>query len=253
MMKVKITDDISKLSHPEELMSGVVLLVDKPLGWTSFDVVNKIRSRLRKLMNLKKIKVGHAGTLDPLATGLVIVCVGKATKAIDYFMATEKEYVARVKFGATTPSFDLETEVDQLFSVEHIDEEKVKKTLSDFCGVQQQVPPAFSAVKINGQRAYRLARNSKKVNMEARQVTFHEIRLIEFQEYEAEIYLRCSKGTYIRSFARDLGQALESGAHLSALRRTGIGPYKVSDALDIETFDKQCAILSEKWLKAGHI
>jgi tRNA pseudouridine55 synthase len=253
MDKGKIIADITELSHPDEVKGGIVLLIDKPLGWTSFDVVNKIRSRLRKLMNIKKIKVGHAGTLDPLATGLVIVCIGRATKAIDFFMASEKEYVARVKFGATTPSFDLETEIDQVFPVEHINREKLKKTLEDFCGIQQQIPPAFSAVKINGTRAYHLARNSKEVNIEAREVIFHEIKLLDFQNYEADIYLRCSKGTYIRSFARDLGKALKSGAHLSGLRRTGIGQHKVSDAMGIETFDKQCDALNDKWLKVGLI
>ena len=251
MFVEKIVSDFSVLSHPNEFLEGVVLLVDKPAGWTSFDVVNKIRARIRKILNVRKLKVGHAGTLDPLATGLVIICIGRATKGINTFMAHEKQYVARIRFGATTPSFDLETEIDGEFPVDHIHEDLLKKTLLQFHGEQEQVPPVFSAVKIDGKRAYHKARKGEMIDLKARTVTFHEINMLSYDNVEANVHIRCSKGTYIRSFARDLGKALDSGAHLTDLRRTGIGQFSVNEAMNIEDFDNQCDELKKRWLETG--
>ncbi|MGQ1889497.1 tRNA pseudouridine(55) synthase TruB [Thermophagus sp. OGC60D27] len=253
MFEKKIVSDFSILSHPNEFLDGMVILVDKPIGWTSFDVVNKIRSRIRQILNIRKLKVGHAGTLDPLATGLVIVCIGKATKSINTFMADEKQYIARIKFGATTPSFDLETEIDRQYPVDHIHEDLIKQTLGQFYGEQEQIPPVFSAVKVDGKRAYQKARKGEEISLNARTVVFHEINMMNFQDVEADVFIRCSKGTYIRSFARDLGQALDSGAHLTDLRRTGIGKYSVNEAMKIEDFDNQCDELRKRWAEKGII
>ncbi len=228
-----------------------MMLVDKPLDWTSFDVVKKMRSRLQNALKIKKIKVGHAGTLDPLATGLVIVCTGKATKKIERLMGQEKVYEAWVKFGATTPSFDLETEIDQEFPWAHIDADAIKAAFGRFLGEQPQIPPHYSAVKIKGQRAYRMIRNGEEFEINARNVMFHELELLNFDRQEAFIRIRCSKGTYIRSFARDLGQALNSGAFLTGLRRTAIGPVSVEDAFSIADYDQQIDGLKERWLKEG--
>jgi len=252
-MKIEITTDILQIVHPKAFSEGRIFLIDKPYRWTSFDVVKKIRSRLQHGLKIKKIKVGHAGTLDPLATGLVIVCTGKATKNIDQLMAKEKHYFAKVKFGATTPSFDLETEVDREYPYGHIGKEEIETTLSQFLGEQQQIPPGFSAIRINGKRAFHMARKGEEVEMKARKVIFHELRLLNYQNNEAEIFVRCSKGTYIRSFARDLGIALGSGAYLSGLRRTAIGNYSIDKAMTIEYFDNQFNILIEKWRNNGLI
>ncbi|MFW5890439.1 MAG: tRNA pseudouridine(55) synthase TruB, partial [Marinilabiliaceae bacterium] len=221
--------------------------VDKPLEWTSFDVVKKIRAKLQHALKVKKLKVGHAGTLDPLASGLVIICTGKATKNIDALMGWTKTYEAKVKFGITTPSFDLETQPDQSFPTEHIDEEKIREALQSFYGEQLQVPPQYSAIKIEGKRAYDMARDGKTFEMEARRVTFHEVELVDFEDMEVTVRIVCSKGTYIRSFARDLGIAVESGGVLTALRRTAIGPAKVENALSINDIEKQVERLKENF------
>jgi tRNA pseudouridine55 synthase len=215
---------------------GEVLLFDKPLYWTSFDLVNKVRNMIRSSLGIKKIKVGHAGTLDPLASGLMIVCTGKSTKKIDEFRDLDKEYVASIHLGATTPSFDLETETDNHYPTEHINEELVRKTLNGFLGEQKQMPPIYSAKQIDGKRAYEFARKGIDKELTAVTVFFREIELLSFEMPVVKIRMVCSKGTYIRSFARDLGEALKSGGHLSALERTAIGMYKVQDAYTLDKF-----------------
>ena len=223
---------------------GEVLLFNKPLYWTSFDLVNKIRIIIRSTLGIKKIKVGHAGTLDPLASGLMIICTGKATKRIDEFRDLDKEYIATFHLGETTPSFDLETETDNHYPTDHISEEMVKNVLTGFLGEQQQTPPIYSAKLIGGKRAYQFARKGIDKKLEPVVVFFREIELIYFKNPEIQLKLVCSKGTYIRSFARDFGQALESGSYLSALERTAIGTYHIMNAFNLETFEEN--ILSIK-------
>jgi tRNA pseudouridine55 synthase len=218
---------------------GQVLLFDKPLYWTSFDLVNKVRGILRGTLGLKKIKVGHAGTLDPLASGLMIICTGRATKSIDGFRDLDKEYVATFTAGATTPSFDLETETDFNYPVDHITEELVGEKLNGFLGEQKQLPPIYSAKLISGKRAYEFARQGIHKDLEPVTVWFREIELISFKMPEIKVRIVCSKGTYIRSFARDLGNALNSGCYLSALERTAIGDYKIGNAYDLDKFREQ--------------
>ena len=215
---------------------GEVLLFNKPLYWTSFDLVNKISIIIRSTLGIKKIKVGHAGTLDPLAGGLMIICIGKATKKIDTFRDLDKEYVATFHLGETTPSFDLETETDNQYPTDHITEEMVKKVLVSFLGEQKQLPPMYSAKLISGKRAYEYARKGVHKELEPVTVFFREIELISFDIPEIRIRLLCSKGTYIRSFARDLGKALNSGSYLSALERTAIGSYQVKNSWTLEKF-----------------
>jgi len=223
-----------------DFLAGEVLLIDKPLNWTSFDVVNKIRYLLKRNLGIKKIKVGHAGTLDPLATGLVIVCTGKFTKKIDEYQGMTKEYSAGVRFGATTPTYDLESEPDRTYPYEHISEDVLRDVLDDeFTGEIEQVPPAFSAVKVKGQKAYDLARRGEKVELKTRKVTIHKINIIRFDLPDVMLDITCSKGTYIRSLANDLGKALNSGAHLTSLRRTRIGDFSVDDAVDIVDLEKK--------------
>lgn len=217
---------------------GQILSFNKPLYWTSFDLVNKVRIMIRSTFGLKKIKVGHAGTLDPLASGLMIICTGKATKKIDEFRDLDKEYVATIHIGETTPSFDLETETDNYYPTDHITEDLVIKVLEGFRGEQQQLPPIYSAKLIEGKRAYEFARKGQMRDLEKVTVFFHEIELLSFNLPEVKVRLVCSKGTYIRSFARDFGQALGSGACLSALERTAIGTYLVRDSFTLETFDE---------------
>ncbi len=216
----------------EEIKSGQVLLVDKPLNWTSFQAVSKIRYTLKNVLNEKKIKVGHAGTLDPLATGLLIICVGKMTKEIHTFMGQEKEYVAKIKFGATTPSYDLESDINQTFPTAHVTEQAIAEILPQFIGETKQLPPIFSAIKQGGVRLYKKARAGEQVVVEPRDVYIREIEILSFAEQELSIRVTCGKGTYIRSLAHDLGQALHSGAHLAGLRRTKIGSYSVEGAKD---------------------
>lgn len=215
---------------------GKVLLFDKPVYWTSFDLVNKVRIMIRQTFGIKKLKVGHAGTLDPLASGLVIICTGKATKKIDIFRDLDKEYVATFHLGETTPSFDLETETDNHYPVAHITEELVSDVLSGFLGEQEQLPPMYSAKLIGGKRAYEFARKGVEKDLAPVTVFFREIELISFDMPEVKVRLVCSKGTYIRSFARDLGVALKSGSYLSALQRTSIGTNYLRDAYSIEKF-----------------
>ena len=217
---------------------GQVLLFNKPLYWTSFDLVNKVRIIIRSAFSIKKIKVGHAGTLDPLASGLLIICTGKATKKIDEFRDLDKEYVATFHLGETTPSFDLETETDNKYPTDHISEELVRETLVSFLGEQKQLPPMYSAKLIAGKRAYEFARKGIHKELVPVTVFFREIELLSFGVPETKIRLVCSKGTYIRSFARDFGLALKSGSYLSALERTAIGSYRVDDAYDLEKFQE---------------
>jgi tRNA pseudouridine55 synthase len=223
-----------------DFKSGTILSFDKPLEWTSFGLVNKVRYLLCRHIGEKKLKVGHAGTLDPLATGVLIICTGKATKQIDTLQAKTKEYIATLQLGATTPSFDLETEVDATYPTAHITEEKVKEALTRFIGRIEQVPPSYSACKVDGKRAYDLARQGKEVELKAKVLVIDEIELQDFNSsaMQATIRVVCSKGTYIRALARDIGQALESGAHLTALRRTRIGDYRVEDCHTLDTFQQ---------------
>ena len=222
------------MTPPEE---GQVILIDKDIDWTSFNVVKKIKWLLLNKYRIKKLKVGHAGTLDPLATGLVIVCTGKKTKTIEKYQAEEKEYLATIKLGATTPSFDLETEIDQKFEYEHIKRDDVLKILDGFIGNQNQIPPVFSAKNINGKRAYEYARKGIDVEMRLSRITISELELIDFNTPELKLRIVCSKGTYIRALARDIGERLQSGGHLTALRRIRIGEYKVEDSLKIKDYE----------------
>ncbi len=215
---------------------GEMLLFDKPLYWTSFDLVNKVRKEIAFNYGLKKLKVGHAGTLDPLATGLMILCTGKATKKIDEFKDLTKEYVAEIRLGQTTPSFDMETSVDMEYPFEHVTSEMISETLKKFKGDQMQEPPLFSAKFVDGKRAYELARKKVEKTLEKVKVVFHDLELLEFDGKTIKIRILCSKGTYIRAFARDLGIALGSGAHLTGLIRTAIGDKRVEHALTLEGF-----------------
>jgi len=221
---------------PTVFEEGKVLLFDKPLYWTSFDLVSKVRNILRSSLGLNKIKVGHAGTLDPLASGLMIICTGRATKKIDEFRDLDKEYVATFHAGATTPSFDLETETDSFYPVDHITEDLLKSKLAGFLGEQKQLPPIYSAKLIDGKRAYEYARKGVHKDLEPVTVYFREIELLSFGLPEIKVRLVCSKGTYIRAFARDLGVALGSGCYLSALERTSIGNLKLKNAYILEDF-----------------
>ena len=221
-----------------DFIEGEILCFDKPLRWTSFNLVAKIRSQLCHQLGVKKIKVGHAGTLDPLATGVMVVCTGKATKRIDELQAHVKEYVATLQLGATTPCFDLEKPIDQTYPTAHITEPLVREVLGRFIGCIEQVPPAFSACKIDGHRAYDLARRGKEVDLKPKILVIDEIELLDFcqEKMQATIRVVCSKGTYIRALARDIGQALQSGAHLIALRRTRVGDVRVEDCMKVEDF-----------------
>lgn len=222
-----------------DFSAGEVLLFDKPYEWTSFDLVNKVRRLICNSLGVKKIKVGHAGTLDPLATGLLVICTGKATKTIDNYQAEEKEYVATLRLGATTPSFDLETEIDAEYPTEHITRELAEVVLKDFVGELDQVPPAFSAVKIDGKRAYEFARKGKDLELKAKKLVISEIEILDFAPNQLALRIVCSKGTYIRGLARDIGVALKSGAHLTDLKRTRIGHFVIDKCMDIETFENK--------------
>ena len=215
-------------------LEGEILYIDKPLHWSSFDAVKRVRGIMARRLKIKKMKVGHAGTLDPLATGVMIVCTGKATKRIDELQAHTKEYVATIALGATTPSFDLETEIDATYPTHHITREMVEEVLKKFTGRIEQVPPAFSACKIDGKRAYKMARKGKEVELKAKILVIDEIELLDFSQQSIVVKVVCSKGTYIRALARDIGQALDSGGHLTALRRTRVGDVKVEDCLTVD-------------------
>lgn len=221
-----------------DFIEGEILCFDKPLHWTSFNLVAKIRSQLCHRLGVKKLKVGHAGTLDPLATGVMVICTGKATKRIDELQAHVKEYVATLQLGATTPCFDLEKPIDKTYPTDHITEPLVREVLSKFIGRIEQVPPAFSACKIDGKRAYDLARKGREVELKPKVLVIDEIELQNFnpEKMQATIRVVCSKGTYIRALARDIGEALNSGAHLISLRRTRVGDVKVEDCMQVEDF-----------------
>jgi len=222
------------LKYCSDFEEGEVLLLQKPLYWTSFDLVNKVKLAIRHHCGFKKLKVGHAGTLDPLATGLMIVCTGKATKRIDGFRDLDKEYTGTVRFGQTTPSFDLESEVDAEYPADHITSDLVKEKLKEFLGEQLQEPPLFSAKFVDGKRAYELARKKIEKTLDKVTIFFRELELLDYKGNEAKIRIVCSKGTYIRAFARDLGSALGSGAHLQALVRNSIGQFRLENALTVE-------------------
>lgn len=220
----------------EDFKNGQVLLIDKPLTWTSFQAVNKIRWHIKQRFNLKKIKVGHAGTLDPLATGLLVVCTGKKTKTIDLIQATDKEYRGTITVGGTTPSYDKETEVNETFPTEHITDELIYETAKSFLGANEQIPPAHSAIKINGERVYKKARRGEEVIMKPRLITINEFEITAINLPEISFRIACTKGTYIRSIAFDFGQRLNSGGYLSSLVRTKIGELKIEDAMTIDEF-----------------
>lgn len=219
-------------------IKGEILSFNKPYGWTSFQVVSKVRSAISKKLHVKKIKVGHAGTLDPLATGVLIVCTGKSTKLIDELQSHTKEYIATLKLGATTPSYDKETEEDAVYPTEHITKELVETVLQRFIGTIEQTPPEYSAVKINGKRAYEFARKGKSVELKPKTLVIDSIELLECNFPEIVIRVVCCKGTYIRALARDIGRELQSGAYLTGLVRTRIGEYKIDECLDPETFNE---------------
>jgi len=220
----------------EDFKNGQILLIDKPLTWTSFQVVNKIRGAIKKQFDLKKIKVGHAGTLDPLATGLLILCTGKFTKKIEEFQAQLKEYTGTFTLGSTTPSYDLETAVNEHFSIDHLTEDVIVNATKQFIGEIEQKPPIFSAIKKDGKRLYELARAGETTEIKSRKVSIYTFEITNIDLPKIEFKVVCSKGTYIRSLANDFGKSLKSGAHLSSLRRTKIGNYSVKNAISIDSF-----------------
>ncbi len=216
----------------EDFLNGQILLIDKPLEWSSFQAVNALKWAIRKKFDLKKIKIGHAGTLDPLATGLLIICTGKFTKKIPELQGQVKEYIGTFSLGATTPSYDLETDIDQFFPIDHITEELIQTTVQQFLGTIEQIPPVFSALKKDGKRLYELAREGKKVEIKPRSIQILEFEITQIKLPHIGFRVVCSKGTYIRSLAHDFGKALQSGAYLSGLRRTKIGDFNVVNAVD---------------------
>lgn len=224
-----------------DFQEGEILVFDKPLTWTSFDIVNKIRRELCKKLGVKKLKVGHAGTLDPLATGVVIVCTGKKTHEIERLMNHTKEYVATLQLGATTPCFDREQPVDATYPTEHITRQLIDEVIPQFLGEQWQVPPMYSAVRVDGRRAYDLARKGQEVELKAKLLVIDEIEVLGFdaEQMQLEIRVVCSRGTYIRALARDIGQRLNSGAYLTSLRRTRVGEYTLENAYTIDSFLSQ--------------
>ncbi|MFB9078661.1 tRNA pseudouridine(55) synthase TruB [Flavobacterium procerum] len=225
---------------PEEYLNGQVLLIDKPLKWSSFQAVNKLKYLLINKVGLpKKFKIGHAGTLDPLATGLLLICTGKFTKKISELQGQAKEYTGTFYIGATTPSYDLETEIDQTFPTDHIDETLIRETVKQFLGEIDQKPPIFSAIKKDGVRLYEHARAGESIEIESRKTTIHEFEITRIALPEIDFRVVCSKGTYIRSLAYDFGKAMNSGSHLTVLRRTKIGDYDVKNAIDITLFEEE--------------
>ncbi len=217
-----------------DFISGEIIGIDKPLGWTSFDAVKRLRGAIQRRLNVKKFKVGHAGTLDPLATGVLIICTGRATHQIERLQNGSKEYIARIRIGATTPSFDLETEIDATYPYSHVTREVILDVLPKFTGRIMQVPPVFSAVKVKGKRAYNFARKGKEVELKAKPLEISELELISFEEDVIELRVVCSKGTYIRALARDLGESLNSGAHLIGLKRTRVGEISLDHCLSVD-------------------
>ena len=228
-----------------DFQAGEILCFNKPLGWTSFKLVNDVRFSLCRGLKMKKLKVGHAGTLDPLATGVMIVCTGRATKRIEEFQYQTKEYVATMELGATTPSFDMEKPIDKTYDYSHVTEALVRETLQGFVGTIEQVPPSFSACKIQGKRAYEYAREGEAIDLKPKTLVIDEIELTDYQEASSDrrpritVRVVCSKGTYIRALARDIGEALHCGAYLTALERTRVGDYRLSDCLDIVAFRQE--------------
>lgn len=217
-----------------DFITGETIVIDKPCGWTSFDAVKRVRGAIQRRLNLKRFKVGHAGTLDPLATGVLLICTGRSTKSISTLQEGMKEYVAEITFGATTPSYDLEKEIDARYPWEHIDRAAIEKVLPRFVGHLMQVPPVFSAVKVAGKRAYKYARKGQEVEIKPKPLEIREMEILDWKAPVLSLRILCSKGTYIRAIARDLGEVLESGAHLTALRRTRVGDYHIEDAMKIE-------------------
>ena len=234
----------SKLElNKTSVTEGQLLLIDKPLNWTSFQVVNKIRWELKNKFGIKKLKVGHAGTLDPLATGLLLVCTGKMTKKISEIQALVKEYTGTFTLGATTPSYDLETPIDGTFPIDHLDDNALKEVINQFTGVVDQYPPVFSAIKKDGKRLYKYARKGEEIKINSRQVEILAFELTKIKLPTIDFYVKCSKGTYIRSLANDYGKALGSGAHLSSLRRTAIGLHRIEDAYTIEQITAELEVI----------
>lgn len=223
---------------------GIVININKPYGWTSTDVVRKVKIMMRKL-GYPKIKIGHAGTLDPLATGVLLVCLGKATKRVDELQAQSKEYITTIELGATTPSFDLEHEIDERYPYEHITHNMITDVLTGFKGRQEQVPPLYSAKRIDGKRAYEYAREGKEVELRTASVTIYHIELLEYCAPLLKLRIECSKGTYIRSLARDIGAELSSGGHLTELIRSRSGEYRVADSVTLEELEKQFGLTEE--------
>lgn len=225
---------VQDISRDFDFIGGEVLHFNKPLHWTSFRLVKKLRGTIHQHYGIKKFKVGHAGTLDPLASGVMTICTGKATKLIESLQGEDKEYVATIALGATTPSYDLETEIDETFPTEHITQDLVEEVIKTFIGEISQVPPIFSAVKVDGERAYKLARKGDDVELKAKIIRIDEIELLEFTQTAIKIRVACGKGTYIRSLARDIGVALKSGAHLTQLTRTRVGKVKLENCFEVE-------------------
>ena len=233
----------TQINKETDFVSGALLLINKPPEWTSFDVVKKVRNLIKKKLQIKKIKVGHAGTLDPLATGLLIVCTGKFTKRIDEIQRQRKCYTGHFTLGASTPSFDLETKVNQTFETAHITKQLLEETTKQFEGEINQIPPIFSALKKDGERLYKLVRKNKKVEIESRKVTIYSFKITKINMPEVSFKISCSKGTYIRSIANDFGKALNSGAHLSELCRTKIGEYDLKQATNIKELEEKINLL----------
>lgn len=217
-----------------DLISGEIIGIDKPFGWTSFDAVKRLRGAIQRRLKVKKFKVGHAGTLDPLATGVLIICTGRSTREIERLQAGSKEYIADIRLGATTPSFDLETEIDASYPWEHITLQSIEDILPQFRGKVMQVPPVFSAVKVDGKRAYKFARKGEEVELKAKPLEISELEVLSFEAPVLRLRIVCSKGTYIRALARDIGQALDSGAHLIGLRRTRVGDISIENCLSLD-------------------
>lgn len=214
------------------IASGRIILIDKPLQWTSFNAVSKVKSTIRNHTGVKKFKIGHAGTLDPLATGLLIICIGQKTKEIEYFQSLGKEYTGTFRIGSTTPSFDLEKEIDFEYPTQHITPDLIFQTAKSFIGEQMQIPPIYSAVKINGKRAFNYARDGEEIEIKSKQITISEFEITKIDNLDISFRIKCSKGTYIRSLARDFGLKMESGGHLIELRRTKIGNFSTQEAIE---------------------
>lgn len=221
---------------PQSITEGELLLIDKPLEWTSFQVVNKIRWALKRKFNIKKLKVGHAGTLDPLATGLLIICTGKMTKKISEFQGLDKTYIGTITLGATTPSFDLETQINKRFPLKHLNKEKIIEAKKNFIGTINQYPPIFSAIKKKGKRLYEFARIGKEIEIQSRKVVIYNLEFSKINLPDLNFKLKCSKGTYIRSLANDFGKSIDSGGYLSSLRRTAVGSFKIKNSIQLQEF-----------------